>query len=98
MLFSERQKLEKEYYKWLVKNKNVKPCPLSLITFIDTNGNLINNNDRDKIAVLEKALELACEEIFNKTFPSLKNSNYKHSKLMCFYKNEAKKHLGDKNE
>ena len=63
MLFSERQKLEKEYYKWLDKNPNVKPCPFSLISFLYINNNLVSNDEYKKIEILEKALELVCSDL-----------------------------------
>ena len=96
MLFSERQKLEKEYYKWLDQNKNIKPCAFNVISFLSINGNLISKEEHNKIEILKKALELACKDIFDTAFPSLKNSKSKHSKLMCFFINEAKKKLGEK--
>lgn len=93
MLFSERQKLEKEYYKWLEKNKNVKPCPFSLISFLDGNGNLFDNKESDKINVLEKALELVCSDLllekykgkitkYRKPVYTIKNYKYKAEKVL----------------
>lgn len=96
MLFSERQKLEKEYYKWLDNNKNVKPCVFNVISFLDMNGNLINKQEFNKIKILEKALELACNDIFNNTFPSLKYNNTKHNKLIKHYKIKAERLLEKK--
>lgn len=43
MLFSERQRLEKEYYKWIKEasdnlNVSIKDCPSNVIAFLSTKG------------------------------------------------------------
>lgn len=91
MLFSERQKLEKEYYKWLDNNKNVKPCPFSLISFLDGNGNLFDNKESDKINVLEKALELACVDLLKAIYPNQDFVNHKPKITMRSYILKAEK-------
>lgn len=91
MLFSERQKLEKEYYKWLDKNKNVKPCPFSLISFLDGNGNLFDNKESDKINVLKKALELACIDLLKAIYPNHDFVNHKPKITMKNYIYKAEK-------
>ena len=96
MLFSERQKLEKEYYKYLDKNKLFRGNLMHVLTFLDNNGNLINKQEFNKIEILEKALELACNDIFNNTFPSLKDNNTIHNKLIKHYKIKAERLLEKK--
>ena len=89
MLFSERQKLEKEYYKWLNKNPNVKPCPFTVISFLDMNGNVVGKNEKDKIEVLKIAIELACVDLLNKTYPNKNFNNYKPKVTMERYERLA---------
>ena len=84
-------------------NKNVKHCPLSVITFLNSRGNLISDEEHNQIVVLEKALELACERIFLDAYPSYKKeddneSSYRHDILRKHYKSKAKKILGEKGE
>ena len=97
MLFSERQKLEKEYYKWLEENPNVKPCPFSVISFLDINKNLVSNDDFKKIEVLEKALELACVDILSYAYPNRDFNNYKPKTTMKRYKQMAQTILKGEN-
>ena len=42
MLFKDRIKLEKQYYEW-IKDNDVKDCPLSVISFLDSIGLLKSN-------------------------------------------------------
>ena len=98
MLFNERQKLEKEYYKWIDKNKNVKPCPFSLISFLDGNGNLFDNKESNKIKVIEKALELACVDILSEKYPKIDFTNYKPRGTMKRYMQMAGKVLANKKD
>ena len=37
MLFKERKNLERQYYEWKKKN-NIKDCPFSVISFLDSIG------------------------------------------------------------
>jgi hypothetical protein len=93
MLFSERQKLEKEYYKWLEENSNVKSCPFNVISFLDMNKNLVSNDEYKKIEILEKALELVCSDLllekyngkitkYRKPVLTIKNYKYKAKKVL----------------
>lgn len=91
MLFSERQKLEKEYYKWLDKNKNVKPCPFSLISFLDGNGNLITKEEKSNVQILQIALELACIDLLKAIYPNQDFINHKPKITMKNYIYKAEK-------
>lgn len=98
MLFSERQKLEKEYYKWLDKNKNVKPCPFTVISFLDMNKNLVSNDEFNKIEILEKALELACSDLLLEKYKGKITKYRKPVLTIKNYKYKAKKVLEVQNE
>lgn len=93
MLFSERKKLEKEYYKWLDKNKNVKPCPFSLITFLYENGNLVSKEQHDHIEKTEIAFELACRDLLSAKYPKIDYTNYKPKGTMKSYIQKAERKL-----
>jgi len=95
MTISERQKLEREYGKWLERQMGVKACPLSVITFLDNKGMLITEKERENIIVTDRALDDACADVFYNKFPSLRgtrNLNFKTMKKR--YKEDARKKLG----
>lgn len=94
MFFSERKKLEQEYYKWLDNNKNVKPCAFNVISFLSINGNLIRKEDHNKIEILEKALELVCVDLLCQICPNRDFKNYKPRNTMKRYKQMAEKIIG----
>lgn len=94
MFFSERKKLEKEYYNWLDKNKNVKPCAFNVISFLSINGNLIRKEDHNKIEILEKALELVCVDLLCQIYPNRDFTNYKPKTTIKRYKQMAEKIIG----
>ena len=98
MTFSERQKLEKEYYKWLEKNKNVKPCPFSLITFLQINGNLVSKEKHEEIDAIEMAFEMVCLDYLKLKFPKTDYTGYKPKSTMRWYKQKAEKLVEVKNE
>lgn len=93
MFFSERKKLEREYYNWLDKNKNVKPCAFNVISFLSINGNLIKKEDHNKIEILEKALELVCIDLLCERYPNRGFENYKPRNTMKRYKQQAERKL-----
>ena len=97
MFFSERQKLEKQYYKWLEENPNVKPCPFSVISFLDGNKNLVSNDEFNKIEILEKALELVCSDLLIEKYKSKITKYRKPVLTIKNYKYKAKKVLEGKN-
>ena len=45
VFFSERKKLEDEYYKWLADNKDIKDCPLNVIGFLYSEKGWCDAND-----------------------------------------------------
>ena len=73
MLFSQRQKLENEYYKWLEKNKNVKPCAFSLISFLDMNGNLVEKEEKSNFQNLHIAFEITAHPAIQNKIRAQKN-------------------------
>ena len=98
MLFNERQKLAKEYEKWLEENPNVKPCPFTVISFLDINKNLVSNDEFKKIEVLEKALELACSDLLIEKYQSKITKYRKPVLTIKNYKYKAKKVLEKEND
>lgn len=98
MLFSERQKLEKEYYKYLDKNKLFRGNLMHVLTFLDNNGNLVEKDDGKKINVLKKALELACCKILSLKHPKIDFTNYKPKSTMKMYIRKAEKLMEVENE
>ena len=98
MKFSERQKLEREYYKWLDKNKNVKSCPFSVISFLEANKNLVRQEDYNKIQVLEKALEFACIDLLSEIYPDRDFKNYKPKTTMNRYIKIGERIVEEENE
>lgn len=90
MLFSERQKLEKEYYKWLEENPNVKPCPFSLISFLDGNGNLVEKEEKSNFQNLHIAFEMACRDLLSSKHPKIDYTDYKPKATMKSYIRKAR--------
>ena len=93
MTFSERQKLEKEYYKWLDKNKNVKPNPLSVISFLDNNNNLITKEEKRNVQILQIAFEQVCLDLLKTIYPNKEFINYTPKITMRRYIKMAEKVL-----
>ena len=50
MLFSERKKLEEDYYEWAKAYPFIKDCPFSVITYLDERGLLHKTNRRKRSA------------------------------------------------
>lgn len=98
MFFSERQKLEKEYYKYLDKNKLFRGNLMHVLTFLDNNGNLVEKDDGKKIKVLKKALELACCKILSLKHKNIDFENYKPTTTIKHYMRKAEKLVEVKNE
>ena len=91
MLFSERQKLEKEYYKYLDKNKLFRGNLMHVLTFLDNNGNLITKEEKGNIQILQIALELACIDLLKAIYPNQDFINHKPKITMRSYILKAEK-------
>lgn len=48
MLFSKRKELADQYEKWLAQNDTVSDCPLNVITFLDSLGQLKENSQPEE--------------------------------------------------
>ena len=97
MLFSERQKLEKEYYKWLDKNKCVKGNLLSVLTFLDNNGNLVKKEEKSNVQILQIAFEMVCRDLLSLKHPKIDYTGYKPKSTMKSYIHKAEKVLEGEN-
>lgn len=98
MLFSERQKLEKEYYKWLDKNKNVLGSLLDVLTFLDNNGNLVKKEEKSNVQILQIAFEMVCRDLLSLKHPKIDYTGYKPKSTMKSYIHKAKKVLEVQND
>ena len=96
MLFSERQKLEKEYYKYLDKNKLFRGNLMHVLTFLDNNGNLITKEEKINVQILQIAFELACRDVLSVKYPKIDYTNYKPKSTMKRYKQMANKYINKK--
>ena len=98
MIFSERQKLEKEYYKWLDKNKNVLGSLLDVLTFLDNNGNLVKKEEKSNMQILQIAFEMVCRDLLSLKHPKTDYTGYKPKSTMRWYKQKAEKLVEVENE
>ena len=98
MLFSERQKLEKQYYKYLDKNKLFRGNLMHVLTFLDNNGNLITKEEKSNVKILQIALKLACIDILSLKHPKIDFTNYKPKSTMKMYLRKAEKLMEVENE
>jgi glutaredoxin 2 len=93
MIFSERQKLEKEYYKWLEKNKNVLGSLLDVLTFLDNNGNLVKKEEKSNVQILQIAFEMVCRDLLSLKNPKIDYTEYKPKSTMKSYIHKAEKSI-----
>lgn len=98
MLFSERQKLEKQYYKWLDRNKNVLGSLLDVLTFLDNNGNLVKKEEKSNVQILQLAFEMVCRDLLSLKHPKIDYTGYKPKSTMKSYIHKAEKVLEVQNE
>ena len=97
MTFSERQKLEKEYYKYLDKNKLFRGNLMHVLTFLDNNGNLVSKEEKSNMQILQIAFEMVCRDLLSLKFPKIDYSKYKPKGTMKSYIYKAEKVLEREN-
>lgn len=96
MLFSERQKLEKEYYKYLDKNKLFRGNLMHVLTFLDNNGNLVKKEEKSNVQILQIAFEMVCRDLLSLKHPKIDYTGYKPKSTMKSYIHKAEKVLEGK--
>lgn len=97
MTISERQKLEKEYYKYLDKNKLFRGNLLHVLTFLDNNGNLVSKEEKSNVKILQIAFEMVCRDLLSLKHPKIDYTGYKPKSTMKSYIHKAEKVLEGEN-